>query len=1288
MPANSQGVVNHNTPPQSRTGKPSGAVGTTPGSGRPPQIRRGTSDAAPSGNPFGIGATPPQLGRRRTDLREGEDKDGGRAFFVGRWGSVADDDSKDKDEPPLSAGGPRNPGLFRRGSAAWGGGSSAGGFSTSALNSPMGSFGNGAFPGGAMGGFSLGDKAKKPSSTVLPKVEDTERHDQENTAEQIAAAALDNPSEEEEEERRRPMTSDTDPYGNSGEHDEHMSHSPLPTPGIGQQRIKTPFDNVAPGSGVATRGGPNPIGTPTKTRNDLGFSTFGPREVGSLGSMGLHQQLQNLQLHQQQGIPLHGRSREGSIGGMMAGDNEPLSPTETNPYQSPAPEKADEEEMGHDGIEGGGGLGSVIAGLKKGNGSGIGAEGSDRSGRSSVAGLGTGGLGGFGSLGGGSLWGGVAQVGTPGTLGTSMAPGGSAFFSSGLGDVNSPGGLLSGGMGGLGFGGGGAFGSAGRASRLGQLFPENQMQSDESQGFEPNEPFGGMGGAGMGGFGSRRAFGGVTDSPMRDRGDVADLFGFPTQRSLGNIGATAASQDPMFGRDRDDPLGLNQLSQQDQLGQQNASTPGPLNSLGQPLRPPPGTVPPTSGQQHVMVMPDKIMWVYRDPQGTIQGPFSGLEMHDWYRAGFFQAELNVKRVEDTDFDPLGTLVRKIGNTREPFLVPLPGSQPAGKSVADVVANWSGSAWLNDIPGSQATTPAVATSSTQPGAVQPPFAGSFPTFGTTLTAEQQNALERRKQEEQYLMAKQREYLVQQQVLAKQVSMTAQLHHQHSAQSLHSQPSFGSLHSPGGFPAANPAAAASAAISGQNSFEPGALLRQAGAAAGGGGDVFSQQQLGTMQVQGQNQIPSQFSPPQDSAAQLQQRMAEQQRQSLQRSYQSQQQQQAEKQLQQAREQAQAQAAQVQQQQDYDERRQDDDHYDYHQSPSAELAHEEQYQQEEQEQQQWEPEPMSRSPAPPAQPKVKIPQTQSPAPKQSSAWGGVPAPLVQPFPPAHGSQQQHEGVPVASSPSLDTPSGSSVAPWAKESANEALKTPSLKEIQELEAKQAAVKEAEAQARARTMAQQQTTQEVPPPAPGLPSTATWATSPSTTPAAGGASAWNKPLQKTSVTPVGGRKTLQQIQKEEEARKAKAAAVAAASSIVNSPNPAMSAAGKRYADLASKAAQQQQQQQQMVGGGWTTVGAGGKSKNSGGAPTPTPSVATPVVPTAPRSLGSGVALGLASPARKAVPTAPKATVQQNSREQAQTEFVKWCKGSFKDLKPGVNRQSPSLSFSRLPAPPLVPTIL
>jgi len=163
-------------------------------------------------------------------------------------------------------------------------------------------------------------------------------------------------------------------------------------------------------------------------------------------------------------------------------------------------------------------------------------------------------------------------------------------------------------------------------------------------------------------------------------------------------------------------------------------------------------------------------------------------MHDWYRAGFFSPELLVKKQEDADYEPLAQLIRRIGNSREPFLVPqigIPGPPSAQ----------AGNGW--PAPSAAPTVPTSAT------ATQPPFASSFPSFGTTLTAEQQNALERRKQEEQYLMARQKEHLAQQQVLVKQMQMQGQhgglpqLHHQASAHSLHSQPSFGSLTSPGGY-----------------------------------------------------------------------------------------------------------------------------------------------------------------------------------------------------------------------------------------------------------------------------------------------------------------------------------------------------------------------------------------------------------------------------------------------------------------------------------------------------------
>jgi len=1177
-----------------------------------------------------------------------------------------------------SAGGSmgRNTGLFRRGSgAAWGGTGSG-----SALNSPMGTFG-GAFGGGPMGGFALqsGDKSKggapkggAPGGSAHPKVEDVdERAEEDDRSQQPHSEGTDDGDHE------RPMTSDTDPFGHGGasrdeQQHQHSSHdgrnSPLPTPGLqDQQRMKaSPFGPNA-GISISTSSQPrigSAIDTPTNQRSDLGaFNAFGgSREglggMGSLGMSGLHHQLQNLTFNQQGQVPLR-RSRESSIGNALAGDNEPLSPAETNPFQSPPPEKVDDDGM-YDNNDGGG-LGSVIAGLRKGENHVVGAPGSDRSGRSSTAGLGSvgGGLGGFGGLSGPGLWGG-GQASTPG-IGSSGTP--TSFFSGGLGDLSSPGGLagaglLSGSIGGL--GGSSHFGSASRASRLGQLFPENQHQDDSPGGYD-QDTF--AGDSRFAAFGSRsRGFGSITDSPMRERGDVADLFGFPSARSLSNLAGTAAAQEnPMFARDRDDSISALQQAHQQQDSSLGAGvqTPG-----GQPLRPPPGALVPQP--QHVMIMPDKIQWVYRDPSGVIQGPFSGLEMHEWYRAGFFTPDLAVKRQEDGDFEQLGTLVRKIGNTREPFLVPLPGNTSAGMST-NAATNWSGS-WLNEMPGAQQQAQQQAQQVQQqqtvqtPGGVQPPFAGSFPTFGTTLTAEQQNALERRKQEEQYLMAKQREFLLQQQMMAKQAAVAQQLHHQSSTQSLHSQPSFGSLHSPSGFaPTAAPAVSAATIIGGQNTFEPGALLRQAGAAAGGVGNHGVDAQLAFSQ-----QFVQPHQPQQDQQAllmqqQQQQKFTEQQRQQLQKSYQNQQTQHAEK-LQQAQEQAQQVAAQIQSQMEPQEEQLAT--HEQHSSPS--VQHEAS----------TEPEPASgaKTPAPaPEQPvKTQIPkvasQKISPVPKPIHlAWGGhhsqQTAPLVQPFPPPPGQDPSPTSA-MARSPSVETPSAPSIAPWAKE-IEAPLKGPSLKEIQELEAKQAAVREAaEAEARRHALSQQVLNQP-PPPAPGLPSTATWATSPSTTPASG-MSAWSKPLAK--ATPVSsGRKTLQQIQKEEEARKAKAAAAAAASQAAIASNTLATAAGKRYADLASKAATAPTQNP-LTNAAWTTVGPGGKSKNLGGTPTPT----TPATTTNAQVMKpSTTSMGFPSPAAKK--PAPTATPSKPATTSVQEEFMKWCRASIKGLNSGVSREFPCI---------------
>lgn len=1311
---NNQGPANHhaninNTPPPKRTNSNAvpGNSASTPGANRPQNRRRETSDATSIGSPFT--STPPQVPRRRTDLREGEEGGGrDRNTLFGRWGSTAgttgqpgeEDHGKDRntDEGPAGAGG-RNTGLFRRGSAAWPSGTTgASGFSSSgALNSPMGSFGNGTF-GGAMGGFSLQntsgttDKAKsggagtigsKGSSAAPPKVEDVEEEDDETHRVSSHTAG----SQRDEDERERPMSSDTDPFGDRdrdrdrGDHghgqEHHSPHSTMSDPH--QMKNSTSFGNLASASMNPSRGGNN-IATPTKIRNDLGFSGLGgSREglstLGGMGSGSLHQQLQNLQLNQHGNYPLHGRSRQGSLGGMVGGlnENEPLSPTETNPYQSPAPEKADDDDINDMHGDGGHGGGVIGGGFKRD----VGAPGSDRSGRSSTAGLGGvgGGLSGFGSLSGSALWGG--QVGTPGGLGTSAAPG--SFFGSGvLGDLSSPGGSLlsGGGMGGMGsIGSSGPFGSASRGSRLAQMFPPEQQQQmeDESSGFESNDGFSDLR---FGGFGSRRGFPGTVDSPMRERGDVSDLFGgLHTTRSLGNLGA-AASGESMFAREREDSFTLGNLHQQgQQTGPMGSGIQPPMGHQAQQIRPPPGTVPPQP--QTVLVMPDKIQWTYRDPSGTIQGPFSGLEMHDWYKAGFFTQDLAVKRVEDHDFEPLGQLVRRIGNTREPFLVPLQ-APPGSTAPATAPAVPTPNAW-----------PGWPLDTQQPGTVQPPFAGSFPSFGTTLTADQQNALERRKQEEQYLLARQREYLVQQQVYVK--AQQAVLHHQHSQQSLHSQPSYGSLQgslqSPGGF--ATPTASAPAVgVGQQNVFESGVLLRQAGAAAGGG-DSFGVGGHGLPGLSGQHMQPgNQFLQQQQALSQNQlqleqKQVLEMQRQQMQRTYQNQHQQ-VEKQheLEQAQQQIAAAVAQAQQQAQNQEMNREDQraaqehHEQFHDSnerstgaasasPNVDESN-------------WGLESERRSPMPtqaqPAkQPKVNIPKDPStkasPVLKQSqpaapvSPWQEIEQPLVQPFPPPL-SVSELAASSMTRSPSVETPHTStsvSIAPWANKE-NE-VKGPSLKEIQELEAKQQQARDAAEAEQKRQMLLQQVNIQPPPPAPGLPSTATWATSPSGTPASGQASAWTKPLVKTNTLPSGGaKKTLQQIQKEEELRKAKAAAAAAVAQATQSvPTHPTIIGGKRYADLAGKT--QLPPQINTAGGVWTTVGPGGKSKNLATSPIPATSAQSL------RTTPSTPALGLSTGAvKKTLPTSPAPKPVVTS---ANEEFMRWCKANIKGLNAGLQGNSP-----------------
>uniref|UniRef100_A0A8C2GDN4 GRB10 interacting GYF protein 1a n=1 Tax=Cyprinus carpio TaxID=7962 RepID=A0A8C2GDN4_CYPCA len=63
-------------------------------------------------------------------------------------------------------------------------------------------------------------------------------------------------------------------------------------------------------------------------------------------------------------------------------------------------------------------------------------------------------------------------------------------------------------------------------------------------------------------------------------------------------------------------------------------------------------------------------WFYKDPQGEIQGPFSTVEMCEWFQAGYFAMNLLVKRGCDEGFQPLGDVIKMWG--RVPFA---PGPSP-------------------------------------------------------------------------------------------------------------------------------------------------------------------------------------------------------------------------------------------------------------------------------------------------------------------------------------------------------------------------------------------------------------------------------------------------------------------------------------------------------------------------------------------------------------------------------------------------------------------------------------
>ncbi|KAG8526525.1 uncharacterized protein KY384_008725 [Bacidia gigantensis] len=927
---------------------------------------------------------------------------------------------------------------------------------------------------------------------------------------------------------------------------------------------------------------------------------------------------------------------------------EPLSPTFTNPYQSPEGDRAVPHDIDTDDSD----PHSLQYQQNAHFGRGFSTH-DHQSGRNSSNAHTSRGFPSLGGLGGLSGLGGPWSA-APGAIGTPSKAFGDSTFG-GFADVSSP---HSAGFANSGFFGtsgpsvGGLPASVTRGSKLGSLFPsamENQARGDplrQEHTTESPDVIRGLRNMDMMSQGVNFR---SNESPHSNRSRLEDLLSSSDDRLRASAAAQLSSKDISH-------------------GPPSVSLPAPFSAATTPHsyfatsqdqdQGGSGQLP--APQQKQMVMPDRMRWIYRDPSGNKQGPWSGLEMHDWYKAGFFSPELQVKKQEDNDYEPLAQLIRRIGNSREPFLVPqigIPhGSPTIPTSAAGPVLNPPGT-----------SNPA-----------QPPFASSFPSFGTTLTAEQQNALERRKQEEQYLMARQKEHLASMQpAFQRQMQqnmqgglLNQQLHHHSSAHSLQSQPSYGSIASPVGYQPSPGAGAIQPPSAAQGFFE------QRNAGPMGAESLGSVREEGLPGFLDRMNLPQPGQMPYNSPPQSQDQYHQQQVNAL------------------MQEKARLQREQQQygsNQMSFDDALSSADRLEEFQRLRAQGSDQRLQQQQGPvgfgtEQRAFSNEFQGNDDRPQEQLSLSE-QVQKAAAKQSpinqtSPWAKVDAGMPQPFPPAQPSspmpaptpQRNRQSVAEAlnagsqsqtpsQTDSAETPSAA-IAPWARES-SEVSKGPSLKEIQAMEAKKAAQQEEIAAAARKAVAEQerltQQNQTIPS-APGLPSSANWASSVS--PAIPTTSPWTKPTagKPTIATPAAGaKKTLAQIQKEEEARKSRVAAATGASSTANA---ASATVGKSYANLAGKGPVPLAPNPNNTA--WTTVGAGGKAK------TPTAPVPAPV-----RSTSANIAAN-PSTAR------PKPTISTAGRssttQSANDEFQKWTRGALgKGLNPNISADDFISSLLSLP---------
>ncbi|KAF5025931.1 hypothetical protein F66182_1966 [Fusarium sp. NRRL 66182] len=1037
-----------------------------------------------------------------------------------------------------------------------------------------------------------------------------------------------------------------------------------PSPAVGDKRVGgaatgsrlahlIPKDS-SDGLGGKAAESPNPLNQQSwRSRPRTDTDPFGDDTLSGSAVLGGAQDTDAPGLPQQgnrvgvMGTPVKGSAGDFGMSGLNLGghgDDGPLSPSETNPYRSPPADRHghddndtnDDKPHGvslHDAPSNFGSIGRSFGGY----------DGGDRSQTSSV------GAKAYPSLNTLSGWAapGGPAIGTPDrerpNLGNAF---GSSLFSP-IGELQSPGLSNLNNVFGPASAGGLGTGSIGRGSKMGSLFPaamQAQMQahehdnnlSDSLPDLRQSNPLGAIGRNNFG-IPSRD-----TESPMRpNRGLFEELFPSSDASRAQGIFSTGESSHPTT----------------------TATAPQSFTPVGGglPFGGSQGGTEPPSAQVRQMVMPDRMRWVYLDPQGQVQGPFTGLEMNDWYKANFFSPDLRVKKVEDPDFEPLGQLIRRIGNSREPFLVPQIG-----------------------IPHGPPTQAGPFSPQGNSGVV-PPLSGVFPSFGRTLTAEEQNNLERRKQEEQYLMVQQREYVMRNQAMSKFPIPGPMLQHHSSAHSLQSQPSFGSISSPNpiGMP---PHQQPIGAMPPSGNFFDGAgpVSSQTSAPSGSGnGDAFRDDNLANVgnterqvlvNIQGSS-APQPIGPPATDAGV---RAGLPNIENLEQDPEG-----FKERLQEFEDyRAQLEAEQAAKADEASEEEATEEH-----SPASETAPEDH-------ERRVEAPALTGKAARAARKKAAedaLSLTQQVQKTQAAAAAAAAQPvepdMPMPFPPpastgtplpAPTAQRARSNLPEQYNRSQtgtpDTSASASaqpppLAPWAKDHGAEAHKGPSLKEIQEAEARKAAKAEEAAAAQRKAILEQEAAalrereKSAAVSNAGLPATSTWGHgSP-----APSASPWSKPgppktaSTSTPSTSAASKKTLAEIQREEELRKQKASQTSTQSGTPTSVS-------KSYANLAGKpgqsiltnaaaaaAAAAATNAPPPSGSGWATVGAGGKVK----APTGPSSQA--------RSVSAANIKPITSPVKAASKPASSGNGKAESGNTAMDEFNKWVGRELSRGITGVN---------------------